>query len=213
MKGKAILRYSVLATVILFLILLIFVYKPSNISEVNNLEDGKEKDAITITNDEEDNDNTLDNNEISKGDDSSIETLKKFKVKDMKSIDDITDEMIKLGSVGYNVTGYSSNYSDKRFNMSFVSFSGCDYSKLIHTDNDMEVNISYKTNIDRESLKISFMIEDELIDIPLDESKVKLTLPKGDTLIAITGYKAKGDVEMNMETEAGAIFKQNVNFE
>ncbi len=134
-------------------------------------------------------------------------------VKDMKSLEDITEDMIIQRTVGYNTKNYSSSYSDYNFEISVGTFSGCDFSKIIHTEQESKVTIHYSTTMKKDSMRLDLILDDNIITIPKDQNEFTYTLPKGDTIIAFTGYKASGKIEMSMDTSDGAKFIQNTDYD
>lgn len=134
-------------------------------------------------------------------------------VKDMKSLEDITEDMIIKRTVGYNTKNYSSSYSDYNFEISVGTFSGCDFSKIIRTEQESKVTIHYSTTMKKDSMRLDLIFDDNIITIPKDQNEFTYTLPKGDTIIAFTGYKASGKIEMSLDTSDGAKFIQNTDYD
>lgn len=154
-------------------------------------------------------DNNTSDSEDDINDNYVTESVESIMVKDIKSIDDISDDMIRQRTVGYNTVGYSSDYSDSSFKISVGTFSGCDFSKIIHTEKETKVTIKYTTTMEDDSLKVALLVEDQVITIPLDQNEFTYTLPKGDTILAISGYKASGKIEMTLDTTDDVKFMQN----
>lgn len=130
---------------------------------------------------------------------SKSERTEAIRIKDITSLEDITDDMILQQMVGYNTIFYSSNYSDNWFEISVSSYTGCDYSQIIHTEKETEVTIHYTTTMEKNTLKMGLIVGDELITLPEDQQELTYTLPKGDTIIALSCYKAGGKIEMNID--------------
>lgn len=158
------------------------------------------------------------NNHTKISDASSVTSIKDdaddepIHVKDMKSLEDITDDMITQRKVGYNTKNYSSSYSDYNFEISVGTFSGCDFSKIIHTEQESKVTIHYSTTMKKDSMRLDLIVDDKIISIPIDQKEFTCTLPKGDTVIALTGYKASGKIEMSLDTSTGVKFIQDTDF-
>ncbi len=140
------------------------------------------------------------------------EKKESIRIKDLKSLDDITDEMISQRSVGYNTEGYTSNYTDNNFIISFNTFSGCDFSKIIQVEKETEVTLRYTTTINEDSLKIALLIDDEVITIPIEDKEFTYILPQGKINLVITGYKASGEIEMSLDSINGVKIIQNTEF-
>ncbi len=211
MKKKVILIVSVLFILIIVSSIVALQLRGNNQSKVSSDNSVLENNNLSNSKDE----NT--HNEDTKSSDlenvhNVTEFVESIHVKDMKSLDDITEDMIRQRTVGYNMVGYSSNYSDDSFKISVRTFSGCDFSKKIHTENETEVTIKYTTTMKEDSVKIALIVEAQVIAIPLEQSEFTYTLPRGDTIIAIWGYKASGDIEMTLDTIDDVKFIQNTEF-
>ena len=211
MKKKVILIVSVLFILIIVSSIVALQLRGNNQSKVSSDNSVLENNNLSNSKDE----NT--HNEDTKSSDlenvhNVTEFVESIHVKDMKSLDDITEDMIRQRTVGYNMVGYSSNYSDDSFKISVRTFSGCDFSKKIHTENETEVTIKYTTTMKEDSVKIALIVEEQVIAIPLEQSEFTYTLPRGDTIIAIWGYKASGDIEMTLDTIDDVKFIQNTEF-
>lgn len=134
--------------------------------------------------------------------------------KDITSLKDITDKMILKKEAGFQAVGYSSNLTDNGFVINSGKFTGVDYSKVIHAKNKGKVTFKYHSTIDTASYKIVLIVNgDKLVELPVNKSEYEYELPKGDTIVALAGYKAHGKLTFEMNSVKGIAFVDDAQWD
>lgn len=163
------------------------------------------EEDISDSTDEDNTDNTFEDN----FDNTNEENQVQYYNNDLKSLEEITNDIILNQSMGYNTLLYACNYSDDRFEISVKSFTGLDHNMIVHADKEAQVTFHYKSSMDKNQYKLCFVVnQKEILELPNDKEEYICTIPKGDTIVTLAAYQANGTIEVLMDAQDGVKFIQ-----
>lgn len=128
---------------------------------------------------------------------------------DLKSYDDLDDNMIRSKECGISVLKDVHETTPNGYKRSFFSFNGVDDYIEISVGEETEVSISCVFDGNQDSFRSVLLLpNEEIIELPLDNTVNEVILPEGITKVVLAGFKAKGVFGIFIEQNDNIAAKQ-----
>lgn len=128
----------------------------------------------------------------------------------LRSLDDITDTMMTGETlIGFEAHRSSTNYLENGFVHSFGFYTGLMHQFVIHTDRAMEVELTYVTDFEEGAFQAAVITaggEIYYLEHSREDKTVTLSLPEGENLVALAGYRAEGTFRIQVQPQEGVTF-------
>lgn len=122
------------------------------------------------------------------------EPTKMVTLDDINSMEDYTDERLLSGNVFFKGVAYGGMIEGNTLTKNMGYFSGCDYDQIIEVSEETILDLSIETDMREDVIKVSVISDDKIQHISLEGERI--TIPKGKSYVVISGYKAKGKLEI-----------------
>lgn len=154
--------------------------------------------------------NSIKDDNITKGNTNVVNTVEeKSNIKkwsELNNLEDIDENMIINNSIGRFFLTRGSTPEVNGFSFKFSKFTGVHHYVSINTENECDVEISYKISAPEDDFKVFITLSNgELVELMKESTTEKATysLSKGKNIIALIGYKATGAFEIYIEPQEG----------
>ncbi|BDF70726.1 hypothetical protein CE91St41_20450 [Oscillospiraceae bacterium] len=145
--------------------------------------------------------------------DSDIEALMKGAAirESLESLDEITDAMVSGETIiGFRMSGGESPL-ENGFSYKVQNFTGVIWNYTIRADTNIDVELNYLTDFPEGQFKAAVVTaEGKVIYLENDAAgkTVTLSLPAGDNVVTMVGYRAEGEFRIRMMPRDGVVFQR-----
>ena len=109
----------------------------------------------------------------------------------LTSLEDITDEMIVSGALGYSQRMWSSSRVNSAYEASWRQMTGTDTCMTLTYCEEEQITVAYAVADPGAGFRVVLVLPDETV-LDLTEGAQTVTLPMGETRVVLAAYKTGG---------------------